>query len=744
MSRDPLTSKPSKYRASKRSFAEAFFPQQPQELWKKARKGARKQLKKVRHVGPATGLNTAYVRWLAKDSMLQNAHQQALRYSGKAAMWQKPFAKPRPRAAIKLASVWYTAYPASIITRKNETILEALADEDLWRTFQKIGIQGLHTGPMKLAGGLKGWEHTPSIDGHFDRISNKIDELFGTEEQFRHLAEIAAPHGGIIIDDIVPGHTGKGADFRLAEMAYGTYPGIYHMVEIHPKDWHMLPGVPKGKDSVNLSAETEEHLKKAGYIIGRMYRVIFYEPGVKDTNWSVTKPVTGVDGTKRRWVYLHYFKEGQPSVNWLDPSFAGVQLVVGDALHSIGDLGARGLRLDANGYLGVERSADDSPAWSEAHPLSQAANHLIASMVRKVGGFTFQEFPLSLDDLKKMSVDGADLSYDFVNRPAYHHALVQGNTEFLRLMLNTARRLDIDPASLVHALDNHDELTYELMHFVTHKDDSFTYDGQTITGGELRTRVREELTHALTGDRAPYNQAFTENGVACSTVTVVTAALGYRRIEKLDTDDIERIRTAHLLLAMFNALQPGVFALSGWDLCGTLTLSPRTIKGLLATGDTRWIARGAYDMMGKNPGARSSQSGMPRATALYESLPAQLDDPQSFVSRLQRLLEIRDRYQIATARQLDIPEVADPALLVMVHRLPSEHIQVTVLNFSHKTITAPVHSTHLPTDGQVIDMFTDGSIATLGKDQSFPITLKPHQGTSLLIKVTGDTPAARP
>ncbi len=62
----------------------------------------------------------------------------------------------------------------------------------------------------------------------------------------------------------------------------------------------------------------------------------------------------GVDGVDRRWVYLHYFKEGQPSLNWLDPSFAAQRLVIGDALHSLGVLGARMLRLDANGFLGVE------------------------------------------------------------------------------------------------------------------------------------------------------------------------------------------------------------------------------------------------------------------------------------------------------------------------------------------------------------------------------------------------------
>ena len=59
------------------------------------------------------------------------------------------------------------------------------------------------------------------------------------------MCEVAAGHLGMVIDDIVPGHTGKGADFRLAEMKVGDYPGIYHMVEIPEKDWHLLPRVPR-------------------------------------------------------------------------------------------------------------------------------------------------------------------------------------------------------------------------------------------------------------------------------------------------------------------------------------------------------------------------------------------------------------------------------------------------------------------------------------------------------------------
>ena len=105
-------------------------------------------------------------------------------------------------------------------------------------------------------------------------------------------------------------------------------------------------------------------------------------------------------------------------------------------------------------------------AWSEGHPLSVIANQIIGGMVRKLGAFTFQELNLTVDDIAAMSQGGADLSYDFITRPAYQHALVTGNTEFLRLMLHIMRDQGIDPAALIHALQNHDELTLELGAFL--------------------------------------------------------------------------------------------------------------------------------------------------------------------------------------------------------------------------------------------------------------------------------------
>ncbi len=725
--------------ATEINFDEQFYPARPRAL----RPRARRRVEVSADLKPPfepDGRNKAYVDWLVKQSMLGDAKTLARQLAGQASMWANPFAHPNPRAAVDRASVWFTAYPLSLVTKRNQTFLSALGAEDLWAAFSRIGIKGVHTGPVKLAGGITGWEPTPSIDGHFDRISMAMDPLFGTEDDFRAMCESATSYGGTIIDDIVPGHTGKGADFRLAEMNYRDYPGIYHMIDIPESDWHLLPDVPEGQDSVNLDAAAEQALQEAGIIIGQLQRVIFYEPGVKETNWSVTREVYDTEGQKRRWVYLHYFKAGQPSINWLDPTFAGMRLVMGDALHSLLDLGSGGLRLDANGFLGVEKSAEERPAWSEGHPLSEAANQLIGGMVRKVGGFTFQELNLTMDDIKATSEVGPDLSYDFVSRPGYQHAMATGDTEFLRLTLREAMRVGIDQASLVHAMQNHDELTYELVHFATtHKDDLYELGGETLNGADLAETVRETLRQKLTGEAGPYNSTFTTNGIACTSASVITATLGMTDLTALTEDDIERVRSAHLLLAMFNALQPGVFALSGWDLCGTLPLDRKEVKSLISSGDTRWIERGAHDLMGWAPEATSSSSGMPKSISLYGSLPEQLADPNSFASRLSEILTVREEHGIATGFLLDVPDVPQKSMLIMVNRLAIGAIQVTVLNFAEDEVAGPVISPELPVGGTVVNLATGEELGTVDALGSFSVTLPGFGGVALLVKDPSET-----
>ncbi|MFP3599883.1 hypothetical protein, partial [Chryseobacterium sp. SIMBA_029] len=88
--------------------------------------------------------------------------------------------------------------------------------------------------------------------------------------------------------------------------------------------------------------------------------------------------------------------------------------------------------------------------------------------------------------------------------PAYHYALVTGDTEFLRLTLKLAKEIGVDQASLVHALQNHDELTYELLHFAAgHRDDVFELGGEELTGAEVAEKVQNTLRERLTGENGP-------------------------------------------------------------------------------------------------------------------------------------------------------------------------------------------------------------------------------------------------
>lgn len=215
---------------------------------------------------------------------------------------------------------------------------------------------------------------------------------------------------------------------------------------------------------------------------------------------------------------------------------------------------------------------------------------------------------------------------------------------------------------------------------------------------------------------------------------MITASLGIRDLDRMDEQDIETVKRAHLLLAMYNALQPGVFALSGWDLLGILPIAADEVEDLIKEGDTRWLNRGAHDLMGYFPDAVRSESGIPRGRSLYGSLPEQLADPQSFARQLARIIELRNKYGIATAQQIDIPTVSHKSLLVMVHELGQGTIQATVLNFSSDEISATIQSKHLVPGTCAIDVFDDNEIATVDELHSFPMNLGPYEGVAVVLR----------
>ena len=644
------------------------------------------------------------LEWFKEHSMLLQAPGLAKRFSGQGAQWRHPYALARPEDFVNTASVWFTAYPAAIIGRSGDSVLQTLGDPNLLRTLAKIGFDGIHTGPLKRAGSVAGTQYRPTIDGHFDRIELAIDPDFGTKAQYQAMIRNAAARGISIIGDLIPGHTGKGPDFRLAERNVAGFPGLYLMVEIRPEDWSLLPLVPKGEDSVNLSLEAVQALKDRGYIVGPLDAVIFARPGIKESNWSATDVVTGADGKDRRWVYLHFFKRGQPALNWLDPSFAAHRLEAADIIHSLHVLGTRALRLDANMFLGIGPRKGNRKAWLDGHPLSNGVTETIAMMIRKLGGFSFQELNVPLEKVHESLAFGPELSYDFTTRPAYFYALVTGNAGPLRMILREMLAYEVRPMRMVHALQNHDELMMELTHLRVHGEKTFAFEGEAQKGRALFARLHREPARLATGDPAPYNERFATSPGICSTIAgLVAPVFGVKDRAAISPEQAAEIRNAHLAAAAYNALQPGTFALSGWDVVGALPVSRGSVRDRLADNDCRWLNRGAYDLMGVNQGASQSPAGLPRAIALYGPLPDQLKDPASFAARLKEMLGVRKELGIALGRLVSVPQVSKPGALLLVNELPrrkgqSSRVQVTAVNFGRSPVEEAIRDQRIEAD----------------------------------------------
>jgi trehalose synthase len=376
-------------------------------------------------------------------------------------------------------------------------------------------------------------------------------------------------------------------------------------------------------------------------------------------------------------------------LNWLDPTSAAQRAIAGDVVRTVVDLGAKVVRMDAVPFLGLAPRKGTLLAANYEHPLSILGTDYLAYMVRKLGGWSFQELNVPFDSLKLYMKEGPDLSYDFYTRTECLHSLLMRDAALLRLAYGSLLEAGVQPIGLVHDLQNHDEITYQLVPLEHLGNKVIDFKGKSITACELREETLNQMRSAEAGEAAPYNLLYrpSKDGLATTYAGFVAAALGIRDLDRITPDQVKEIRRGHLLLAFANAMQPGVFSLSGWDLMGALPLPRQSVEELLKDRDYRWVNRGGIDLMDVNPKAEKSRFGLPRARTLYGSLPEQLKDPDSFASQLERMLAARKKYHIAEGELVALPDVAESALCVLVMRVPEPSaLAVSALNFAQKPI----------------------------------------------------------
>ena len=678
------------------------------------------------------------IRWLEERSMLYQAKAAARKVSGSGVQWRHPYAEPRPDLLIQQASVWLLDYPGSVVPKPGESVIATWANDERWATLQDLGIDLLHTGPVKLAGGVQGKEKTPTIDGWFDRIALTIDPQLGTEDEYQRMVAAAKKHDALIAGDLVPLHTGLGFDFRLAQMNYQDYPGMYSMVSIRKDDWNLLPKVDEQWGSAHVSRETATKLMEKGYLPGIINSNDAAPEAKEWSGWSASGPVVGVDGKTRRWVYLHYFKPGQPTLNWLDPSEAAPRAVYGDLTKTVHTLGTKVMRLDAVPFLGIEKEPEQKLTMHYMHPLSLIRTREIAQLARKLGGWTFHELNIPLQDLKRFTNNGPDISYDFFTRAQSVHSLLMGDAATLRQAYGFLLEKKVSPATLLHDLQNHDEITYQLVELDFRGDNELSLGDKTILGRQLKERMLNEMRAEAAGKSAPYNLLYrpAQDGLATTFAGFVAAALDIRDPYHATPEQAREIQRGHLLLAHFNAMQPGIFGISSWDLVGALPLHKEQVEDRIDDGDYRWVNRGGVDLMDNNPNAKKSAFGLPIAQSLYGSLPEQLKEDNSFASQLKRMLAARKQHRIAEGEVLAVPEPKNTEVCLIQMRLPKHPLAVTVLNFGRKNVTEELDfSTVTESAGRkVIDVVTGEAVGTINDEGRLSLKLAGWQARTLVVQ----------
>ncbi|QDP73317.1 maltose alpha-D-glucosyltransferase [Legionella israelensis] len=635
---------------------------------------------------------------LEKNSLLFQSNQLQKQLKPFVNQWSKPYIKPNYYKILQDYSVWYDAYPDSIITNKNQSLIEFLGSSKLWSTLSSVGITAIHTGPMKLAGSYYNGHYGPTVDGGFDPIGMNIAPYYGTNQQYQNMTAQAASFHGIIIGDLVPGHTGIGPDFQLALKNYKNYPDIYMLIEIKKEDWSILPEIKKTELFKNLTAEQVDKLIEKKYLPGHLERVLFSLPTLKKpTAWEATGKITGVDGVKRRFVYLHYFKPGQPSLNWFSFSFAAQRIIYGQLLHSLKVLGAKGLRIDANPFLGIEPAEGSKVAHSEATDVSMIVTRIISQMIRKMDGWSYQELNMPINTIKKYMENGPEFSYDFIMHPGIEHAVLTKDARLLNTSLQLMLDNNIHSSRLVHGLQNHDEINYELNEFTKNPEKLYIFGQKKLTGREIKHIIIDQLQKlALTKS---YN-ASSGNGLCTTLAGLIASRLNINNPYAMKAHQIDKIKQGLLLMLVFNGMQPGILAISGWDLTGSLPLKPSDIKDKLQDGDNRWLTRGSYFLLPVN----EPKHRMPIAKHLFPNLLIQLKDKNSFVFSVQSILTLRKKLQVAEGKIIKVLQI-HPQITAFITQLPNKSYLLTAINFSDCTYEFDLNK-HIKTTSPLYNLFS--------------------------------------
>lgn len=536
---------------------------------------------------------------LQDPSLLEEAQNISHVYSQQVAKLSPPPLSPQYASCLEQASIWFTLDLSQIACLEGKSTLETLTDDSLWNQLQEIGVQGLYLEGLKQGGAV--------------RTGFSIDSQWGSEKDWDRFSTLLQKKGIWGLDRLIGKSTGLSVDFWRALRNEGTYSGLYHLVQIPEKDWPLLPTIPKGKTIANIPWLSLQQLHQKGYVPE------CFSPYVKQSQWNATTAIAGPDGITRRWIYLRGVQE-DPAIDWLNPTFHGLQIASADALNAAYRYGQKIFFLES---------------FSDPFP-----NDTLSLWIRKLSGFSVQESVSSLREIQQVS---SDFLVDTWTSAALLHALIAQDAEALRLMYRLLLDTSFSPTRLVHRLQPFDRFATDWQEFLRSPQKKYLYQEEVRTADVLRKQLLKEDLAQLGLSHRDTLPLSTWPGF-CAQALGISEAL----------QNQEPILNAHLLLAFFYAMQPGIFSFSLSDLLGALPEQT-----------------GPLHLFGTNE------------QALYPSLPTQLGNRRSFACQLKQILSLRKENNLQSAELLEIPQPKQGGTFLLLTRLKeTDTFQLLAVNFS--------------------------------------------------------------
>ena len=658
----------------------------------------------------------SYLHQLEKRSMLGSSVDMARIVSGSNLGWRATPSGSGPVAMLDYADSWLALNPTMLMVESRNTTLDYMATARFWGAVRESGVKGVYLAPTGGSGRM--WATNGTSDGtREDVVSYQFAPEVGNDNKYFGMMRRFIDEKSLIGSDLIPAATGLGPDFFLAARNVREYPGAYCLVDVPQELWHLLPPVDSEWKGTRLSQTQVDALSNKGILPKALIGNPTHQGG-----WAATAAITGVDALARRWVYRYHQDPSYAVLNWEDPSRAANRILSGSAVRQVGMLGQSliGMKFDAFHGLEVAPEAAKHLSSSGLGPAPSAAQTMGREINRYGGWSWLRNADLTLDGMKRFLQSDVDFVTDNALAPAIEHALLTGNATFLRYMGAELIQSGIDARRLVHTMPAEYGISYTLP----------TLQARATAGDNTAQALLADVSkeyRAIAGQQA--GTPIKNNVLYTTGAGLAAMALGKQADASATSKDIEQ---GHFLLALFKAMQPGVFVIGGQDLVGAMPLNPATMGSSEIPWDISFSSRGSYPLTSVSSFVSSGQS-IAKTTTAYGPADEQGFRKGAFISRIGDLLKARTSSGVAKGRLVAFPETKHPGIAIAITEIEQGRYMLTAANFSRQSVTETIDVSKYGLSKNSVSSYAgNGSLNSNGNLITF--SLGPWQGKAAMMK----------